>query len=76
VLSECDASSHRFWEIKGFATQSTCDRRFSMADSWPHAPPHYFTPHGTYIITAATLHRERSRLNRRQQRQRRFLKDG
>ena len=26
-----------------------------MRDSWPHAPPHYFTPHGTYIITAATL---------------------
>jgi putative transposase len=30
-----------------------------MRDSWPHAPPHYFTPHGTYIITAATLHRKR-----------------
>src|SRR5882724_10674478 len=29
-----------------------------MPDSWPHAPPHYFTPHGTYIITAATLHRK------------------
>ncbi len=28
-----------------------------MRNSWPHAPPHYFTPHGTYIITAATLHR-------------------
>ena len=25
---------------------------------WPHAPPHYFTPNGTYIITAATLHRK------------------
>lgn len=30
-----------------------------MTESWPHAPPHYFTPHGTYIITAATLHRKR-----------------
>ena len=30
-----------------------------MRESWPHAPPHYFTPHGTYIITAATLHRKR-----------------
>jgi putative transposase len=30
-----------------------------MRDSWPHAPPDYFTPHGTYIITAATLHRKR-----------------
>jgi putative transposase len=30
-----------------------------MPESWPHAPPHYFTPHGTYIITAATLHRKR-----------------
>ena len=29
-----------------------------MRESWPHAPPHYFTPHGTYIITAATLHRK------------------
>jgi putative transposase len=29
-----------------------------MQESWPHAPPHYFTPHGTYIITAATLHRK------------------
>jgi REP element-mobilizing transposase RayT len=28
-----------------------------MRESWPHAPPHYFTPHGIYIITAATLHR-------------------
>ena len=30
-----------------------------MRDSWPHAPPHYFTPNGIYIITAATLHRRR-----------------
>ena len=29
-----------------------------MRESWPHAPPHYFTPHGTYIIIAATLHRK------------------
>lgn len=29
-----------------------------MRESWPHAPPHYFTPHGTYITTAATLHRK------------------
>ena len=29
-----------------------------MRESWPHAPPHYFTPHGTYIVTAATLHRK------------------
>src|SRR5438067_11567027 len=28
-----------------------------MRENWPHAPPHYFTAHGTYIITAATLHR-------------------
>lgn len=28
-----------------------------MRESWPHAPPHYFTPHSIYIITAATLHR-------------------
>ena len=30
-----------------------------MQESWPHAPPHYFMPHGTYIVTAATLHRKR-----------------
>jgi putative transposase len=30
-----------------------------MHESWPHAPPHYFTPGGTYILTAATLHRKR-----------------
>jgi putative transposase len=30
-----------------------------MRENWPHAPPHYFTPHGVYIITAATLHRKR-----------------
>lgn len=30
-----------------------------MRESWPHAPSHYFTPRGTYIITAATLHRKR-----------------
>jgi putative transposase len=29
-----------------------------MRDIWPHAPPHYFTAHATYIITAATLHRK------------------
>ena len=29
-----------------------------MRENWPHAPPHHFTPHGTYIITAATLHRK------------------
>jgi len=29
-----------------------------MRESWPHAPPHYFAPHGTYIITAATLYRK------------------
>jgi putative transposase len=32
--------------------------RIAMRESWPHAPPHYFTPHGIYLITAATLHRE------------------
>ena len=30
-----------------------------MGDTWPHAPPHHFTPHGTYMITAATLYRKR-----------------
>ena len=30
-----------------------------MREHWPHAPPHCFTPHGTYIMTAATLHRKR-----------------
>ena len=30
-----------------------------MRESWPRAPPHYFTAHGTYLITAATLHRRR-----------------
>jgi putative transposase len=29
-----------------------------MREKWPHAPPHYFTSHGAYIITAATLHRK------------------
>jgi REP-associated tyrosine transposase len=29
-----------------------------MRENWPHAPPHYFTAHSTYIITAATLHRK------------------
>jgi putative transposase len=24
---------------------------------WPHAPPHYFTPHGIYLLTAGTLHK-------------------
>jgi len=28
-----------------------------MRESWPHASPHYFTPRGTYLITAATLNR-------------------
>jgi hypothetical protein len=29
-----------------------------MRESWPHAPPHHFTPRGIYMITAATLHRK------------------
>jgi len=29
-----------------------------MQKSWPHAPPHHFTPYGTYIITPATLYRK------------------
>ena len=29
-----------------------------MRENWPDAPPHYFTPNGTYVITAATLHRK------------------
>jgi putative transposase len=29
-----------------------------MYEGWPHAPPHYFTPNATYIVTAATLHRK------------------
>jgi putative transposase len=33
--------------------------RNGMREGWPHAPPHYFTPHGTYIITGATLDRTR-----------------
>jgi hypothetical protein len=42
---------------KSLAKVKACDNRIGMRESWPHAPPHYFTPHGTYIITAATLHR-------------------
>src|SRR5215470_18320741 len=30
-----------------------------MQESWPHAPPHSFSPRGSYIVTAATLHRKR-----------------
>ena len=30
-----------------------------MRETWPHAPPHEFTAGGTYMITAATLHRQR-----------------
>ena len=29
-----------------------------MRENWPDALPHYFTPNGTYVITAATLHRK------------------
>ena len=29
-----------------------------MRHHWPHAPPHFFTSRGVYIITAATLHRK------------------
>ena len=28
-----------------------------MNTSWPHAPPHHFTPGGLYMLTAATLHK-------------------
>jgi hypothetical protein len=27
-----------------------------VQNPWPHAPPHHFTPHGVYMITAGTLH--------------------
>jgi hypothetical protein len=30
-----------------------------MPDPWPHAPRHYFTPHGHYLLTAGTLHKAR-----------------
>ena len=43
--------------LKSLAKVRACDNRIGMRESWPHAPPHYFTLHGTYIITAATLHR-------------------
>src|SRR5947208_13818051 len=43
--------------LKSLAKVRACDNRIGMRESWPHAPPHYFTPHGTCIITAATLHR-------------------
>jgi putative transposase len=56
VLLECDASSHRF-RSKACTERETCHRMF-MRQEWPHAPPHYFTSHGTYIVTAATLHRQ------------------
>ena len=28
-----------------------------MSAPWPHAPPHHFTPHGIYLLTAGTLHK-------------------
>lgn len=28
-----------------------------MPSSWPHAPPHHFTPQATYMITGGTLHK-------------------
>jgi putative transposase len=30
-----------------------------MPDPWPHAPPHYFTPQGTYMLTAGTNQKAR-----------------
>jgi putative transposase len=44
-------------EAKALAKGKRCDKKFGMRESWPHAPPHYFTPRGTCIITAAMLHR-------------------
>jgi N,N'-diacetyllegionaminate synthase len=29
----------------------------SLSPPWHHAPPHHFTPNGTYILTASTLHK-------------------
>jgi REP element-mobilizing transposase RayT len=43
---------------KTFPLEGQCGRDFRIRESWPHAPPHFFTPRGTYIITAATLHRK------------------
>jgi REP-associated tyrosine transposase len=43
--------------LKTFANERTCDSKL-LCESWPHAPPHYFTPRGIYMITAATLHRK------------------
>jgi putative transposase len=45
-------------KLKAFTSKAASDRRLSMRESWPHAPPHYFTPHGAYVITAATLYRK------------------
>ena len=30
----------------------------AMPEPWPHAPPHHFTPGGTYVVTAGTLGRK------------------
>ncbi len=39
-------------QIQGFRQRQGPVIEIHMRESWPHAPPHYFMPNATYIITA------------------------
>jgi REP-associated tyrosine transposase len=57
VRTRLRVAFEKFPETRGFRQRQGRDKTF-MRESWPHAPPHYFTPGGTYIITAAAMHRK------------------
>ena len=45
-------------QINAAPRQSQSGNKFPHSKDWPHAPLHRLSDHGTYIVTAGTLHKE------------------
>ena len=39
------------------STRQQIRQTVHVESPWPHAPPHHFTPHGVYMLTAGTLNK-------------------
>jgi len=49
---------HSKWIQSGADTPHSIEAQSKVAKSWPHTPIHKTSEHGTYIVTAGTLHKE------------------
>jgi len=57
-LSEVDSCFARLEKLSGLSGPKSPQIAFTPHKNWPHAPLHRLSEHGTFMVTASTLHKE------------------